>query len=272
MKKTKGFTLVELLVVISIIATLLAVLMPALGRARAQAQKVVCRSNLKQLGFAAKLWGGDNEDWCPPASWSWSNPMNTAGTPQANPGSLTPYTSANRIINKDNIYTCPVGKNVKFYGSAYLNQPEDTGLSANKRVTYGMNGYMCLYLQAALPNSPGTAAIKGYDQWGGVYGPEGVYWTIHGTTKFMQIRQPNITPFFMDHEQYVVTSLNYNPGASPDSLKCATRWHDKKRSDLYGTANIVWVDGHASPELPDFGQLPTKRGETFRWQYYFYNH
>lgn len=50
--KKKAFTLVELLVVISIIAILLAVLMPALSRAREMARTVICQTNLKQLGTA----------------------------------------------------------------------------------------------------------------------------------------------------------------------------------------------------------------------------
>jgi prepilin-type N-terminal cleavage/methylation domain-containing protein len=50
--KKKAFTLVELLVVISIIAILLAVLMPALSRAREMARTVICQTNLRQLGTA----------------------------------------------------------------------------------------------------------------------------------------------------------------------------------------------------------------------------
>ncbi|OHB57816.1 MAG: hypothetical protein A2Y12_17315 [Planctomycetes bacterium GWF2_42_9] len=50
--RKKGFTLVELLVVISIIALLLAVLMPALSKAREQSRQLVCKTRLKQLGVA----------------------------------------------------------------------------------------------------------------------------------------------------------------------------------------------------------------------------
>jgi prepilin-type N-terminal cleavage/methylation domain-containing protein len=56
----KGFTLVELLVVISIIALLLAILMPALGKAREQGQKVVCMSNTKQLQLGWSVYAENN--------------------------------------------------------------------------------------------------------------------------------------------------------------------------------------------------------------------
>ena len=65
MNKRKGFTLIELLVVISIIAMLLAILMPALGMVKEKARTVVCRSNVRQLGFAAILYTGDNEGIMP---------------------------------------------------------------------------------------------------------------------------------------------------------------------------------------------------------------
>ena len=58
-KLNKGFTLIELLVVIAIIALLLAILMPALSRAKEQAQATRCLANLKQIGVAMHLYAND---------------------------------------------------------------------------------------------------------------------------------------------------------------------------------------------------------------------
>jgi prepilin-type N-terminal cleavage/methylation domain-containing protein/prepilin-type processing-associated H-X9-DG protein len=65
MKFWRAFTLVELLVVIAIISILAALLLPALSRARATAQAVACRSNLKQWGLATQLYVAEHEDFLP---------------------------------------------------------------------------------------------------------------------------------------------------------------------------------------------------------------
>jgi prepilin-type N-terminal cleavage/methylation domain-containing protein len=60
MRYKRGFTLVELLVVISIIALLLAVLMPALAKAREQAKRTVCKSNFHQWGLSLGAYASDH--------------------------------------------------------------------------------------------------------------------------------------------------------------------------------------------------------------------
>ena len=73
-----GFTLVELLVVIGIIAILIAIMMPALGRAKESAKRVQCMSNLRQLGTAIMMYTQDSKGRFPGA-WDW-HPRLTGNT------------------------------------------------------------------------------------------------------------------------------------------------------------------------------------------------
>ena len=65
----RAFTLAELLVVIGIIAVLIGVLLPVLAKARAQANRVVCLSNIKQLGAAVLMYCNDNGGYFPTCAW-----------------------------------------------------------------------------------------------------------------------------------------------------------------------------------------------------------
>lgn len=65
--RSAGFTLVELLVVIGIMALLISILLPALTRAREQANLVACSSNMRQLGLALRFYATAHKDYLPPS-------------------------------------------------------------------------------------------------------------------------------------------------------------------------------------------------------------
>src|SRR5205823_2329763 len=62
-RPSDGFTLVELLVVVAIIAILIGVLLPVLGRAREHARRIQCANNLRQLAAAFVTYGNMNHGW-----------------------------------------------------------------------------------------------------------------------------------------------------------------------------------------------------------------
>jgi prepilin-type N-terminal cleavage/methylation domain-containing protein len=76
-RRNNAFTLVEMLVVIGIIAILMSMLMPALGRAKQKGNRIACLNDIRQLGISAQLYSGDHEGEYPRRdsftnSWIWT--------------------------------------------------------------------------------------------------------------------------------------------------------------------------------------------------------
>jgi len=79
-RSSHAFTLVELLVVIGIIALLIGITMPALGRAREASKRTVCSSNLRQIGIAAHAFDSSHKGWFP-MSYGTGTPAGQGQTP-----------------------------------------------------------------------------------------------------------------------------------------------------------------------------------------------
>jgi len=97
-RRTRGFTLVELLVVIGIIALLISILLPALNAAKERANRVKCSSNLRQIGQGLLLYANDNKGIYP------RTPANSLGT-------YTQFTQSGTSTATDPFGTPAVGPN-----------------------------------------------------------------------------------------------------------------------------------------------------------------
>jgi prepilin-type N-terminal cleavage/methylation domain-containing protein/prepilin-type processing-associated H-X9-DG protein len=115
-QRIRGFTLVELLVVIGIIAVLISLLLPALNKARESASSVQCLSNLRQMGLMVMQYENDNNNWLPASlSPGTSSPYGLGSRYPCWDGLLrhrsdhwTEFTGTYSMVSADQVFRCPV--------------------------------------------------------------------------------------------------------------------------------------------------------------------
>ncbi|MEN6383961.1 MAG: prepilin-type N-terminal cleavage/methylation domain-containing protein [Phycisphaerales bacterium] len=297
MEWMRGFTLVELLVVISIIAVLLSVMMPALSKAREGARSTVCKTNLKQITLAASLWSEEHGGYVVPSFWySPSKPYND-GTQEsiyieqtiARGGSIEKYTGTNQK-QKNNLYCCPTATK---FGESLFALSSGIFYKDNKKVdrtagaSYGVNGLAVTYDEDQWLGAKGINAIDDKSCEYSTWGPANTYAYEHGKAKVMEIPTPSRKVYFSDFSFPVIyaedsmkmyhaikvvcrtgnNSTSVGAYAYYDTLAAAgsdisnlvqSRWHGAINAKTgYGYGNIAWFDGSASKEPPNFDD-PTK--------------
>jgi prepilin-type N-terminal cleavage/methylation domain-containing protein/prepilin-type processing-associated H-X9-DG protein len=152
MRRKPGFTLVELLVVIGIIALLIGILLPALNKARQQSNSVWCLSNLRTFGQAINMYAISNQGRLPISYWDgWTDP-NKTGTDWA--WELLPYLKR----GSDGTYA---GQDPGKMWDLYKDKDTVTGTfgNAEKVQTYGIHPTLCRFADGPLtPSGSGIHA------------------------------------------------------------------------------------------------------------------
>jgi prepilin-type N-terminal cleavage/methylation domain-containing protein len=130
-----GFSLVELLVVIGIIALLLAILLPSLTRARQSATTLVCLSNARQIGNALLLYANDNGGRLPEWSGIQLHPDGSPGPDAPGLGWTQQLQTAWDVAPDDDLYECPAfpqeARHNYFISAGWLESQEPTRSSLN---------------------------------------------------------------------------------------------------------------------------------------------
>jgi len=145
-KKSKGFTLIELLVTIAIIAILAAILFPVFARAREQARKAACMSNLKQIGLAIIQYTQDFDEKYPIAN---------------NGSGLTWYAVLQPYVKSYQVFTCPTAGQINLPNTSNRQYSGGYGWNISGTQTFAniANGFGYSNTNWGTPNGNGPLSL-----------------------------------------------------------------------------------------------------------------
>jgi prepilin-type N-terminal cleavage/methylation domain-containing protein/prepilin-type processing-associated H-X9-DG protein len=237
-KRGRGFTLVELLVVISIIAVIASLILPALARARARAQGGFCLNNTRQLVVAWMLYADDHNGVL--AYNLGGNARGTVALPSTAPGPAMSDNWVNNVENwelsSDNTNSSTlVGTGLGPYANkatAVYKCPSDNVLSDAQRAA-GWNGRVRSYSMNALVGDAGAFSVGGVNA---------------NATNYVQF----FKVFNIPHPTDIFVFLDEHPDSIDDGyfLNQETDgaqqvWTDLPASYHDGAASFSFADGHS---------------------------
>jgi len=248
-RQKSGFTLIELLVVIAIIAILAALLLPAMARAKASAQRADCTSNLRQIGVGVLLYAQDNSGTLPAAENVIINTIATNQFPFFYKSLVKIYLGlSGPSSSQDKVFACPADI---FYYDTQLNFSAQSlhDQPGSDYSSYGFNGANCAAaFMSPPPNLNETA-------WPGVFG-------LKDTTVNDPVETILITEFSA-----------FNPWSWHQPLKLPSgQWGVSDARNM-----VNFVDGHAGYEKiycnPSFAPIVAcaynpPSGYTYKWSGY----
>jgi len=253
MKANRGFTLVELLVVISIIALLMAILMPALAKVREQGRSIVCQSNLRQMAMAMVLYAEVNDGKTMALEWYPGVEVGKYWFFQ-----LRPYLASNNKDQYDSekelvVGYCPATKTQTLPWGLLAGTAKDYWRWQGAEGSYGINMWATVYIINAA---------------GAVHKPPptfGVYWgnriaSVPGKVPFLgDCNWVGGLPLDYDEGPNNGGSYDYNIEEGPWPF--APGWSNVGRwcLDRHGMAvNMGFIDGHVE-------RVPLKQLWKLKW-------